>query len=129
MKVIARAVRFGLLMPRSPDPNMERSKALETDTPTDTSRKRLLNAIRMQPMDMTQCGLAAYINGVLQSARVDALTELFLAPAIPEADRKDAIETAFVKAMDKISDVLEANAKQIMVAGQAPGKLIRPNGH
>lgn len=96
--------------------------------PVAVARGRLLGIMRQVPMDPMQTGFAAYINGVLQSARVDALVDLYLHPPNATWTADEALQAAFIKAMNNISDALEANNRKIQVAGSVGAPGIHLNG-
>jgi hypothetical protein len=91
------------------------------------ARKRLLSALKAQPMDMMQVGFAAYVNGCLQSARVDALTELYLNPPNATFTLDDALQAAFARAMNRMAEAFEAQAPKIRVASGLPSAIARGN--
>ena len=91
----------------------------------EDAKKRLVNAAMHSPIDGQKLAINAYLNGILQSARVSALYEYLKAgPDFDhDAQRRDEyMDQLIVVELDKISTTLEdmiRQAPRIQVAGHA----------
>lgn len=78
------------------------------DSPQLTAAEhRLMKALQQQPLDPVQAGVAGYLNGAVQSCRIDALEDLFLNPPDPSVPRADALEAAYLSAVTKKAEQIE----------------------
>lgn len=93
----------------------------------------LRNIAMGQNMNSSQAGISAYVNSLLASCRLDALTELFVSPPNATWTREQALDAAILRALRyraaSMSAQIEAERSRIQVAtpGSAVSKLIRPN--
>ena len=62
------------------------------------------------PMNAQGAAMSAYVNGVLQSARIDALVELWSAPPNATWSKAKAYEAALLGALGQRAGDLEARA-------------------
>ncbi len=82
-----------------------------------TAQQRLAAAALKQPtLNPTSFGVSAYVNGILQSCRIDALVDLYLNPPNETWTRQEALDAALVRALNAKADLLEAEASRIQVA-------------
>lgn len=82
-----------------------------------TVQKRLYEAAMKQPgLNQASFGISAYINGVLQSARTDALVDLYLNPPNATWSPQEAWDAALLRALTAKAEQLEANIQQIQIA-------------
>lgn len=89
------------------------------------AQKRLYEAAMKQPgLNQASFGISAYINGVLQSARVDALIELYLNPPNATWSPQEALDAALLRALNAKADQLE---KQIPVIQTADRRIVAAN--
>lgn len=92
------------------------------ETPLQNAQNRVAKAALAQPMNPHQATIGSYINGILQSARITALTELWLNPPNDTWTRQEALNAAILKALNEIADRLEQSAQAVQIA-QAQPKL------
>lgn len=89
------------------------------------AQKRLYEAAMKQPgLNQASFGISAYINGILQSARVDALIELYLNPPNATWSPQEALDAALLRALNAKADQLE---KQIPVIQTADRRIVAAN--
>jgi hypothetical protein len=98
----------------------------DAEAELSAAQRRLLEAIKKQPLDPTGAAISAYANSVLQSARVDALAITLLEPQNGSwGSPKEAYESNLVAALNRLADALEANASRVQTA---PASILaRPN--
>ena len=91
-------------------------------SPLAEAQERLKKALMSQPIDITQVAAGAYINSALQSARIDALQELFLNPEPENASwsRKEQLEAAIARALNVKSEQVESHAQRVQIAQKTP---------
>ena len=80
------------------------------DSPIQIAQKRLADAAMGLPMNAQGAAMSAYVNGVLQSARIDALVELWSAPPNATWSKAEAYEAALLGALGQRAGDLEARA-------------------
>jgi hypothetical protein len=91
----------------------------------EDAKKRLVNAAMHSTIDPSRLAINAYLNGILQSARVSALYEYLKAGPDFDHDaekRDEYMDQLIVVELDKISTTLEdmiRNSPRIQVAGHA----------
>lgn len=90
------------------------------ETSLQTAQNRVAKAALMQPMNPNQAAISAYVNTILQSCRLDALTELWLNPPNGSWTPTEALEDAIVRALNKKAEMLESAVSGIQVAQTTP---------
>lgn len=82
-----------------------------------TAQKRLYEAAMKQPgLNQASFGISAYINGILQSARTDALTDLYLNPPNETWTKQEALDAAILRALTAKAEQLESQIQHVQVA-------------
>lgn len=90
------------------------------NTPLQIAQNRVAKAALMQPMNPNQAAISAYVNTILQSCRLDALTELWLNPPNGSWTPQEALEDAIVRALNKKAEMLQSALNAIQVPQGAP---------
>ena len=86
------------------------------------------------PMNPQGAAMSAYVNGILQSARVDALVELWTTEPNATWSRQEAYQVALLGALRQRTEQVKAktaeamrqieeNSKRIEVASAMPGSV------
>lgn len=89
------------------------------------AQKRLYEAAMKQPgLNQASFGISAYINSILQSARVDALIELYLNPPNGTWTAQEAVDAAILRALKAKAEQLE---QQIPVIQTADRRIVAAN--
>ena len=100
-------------------------------TPLQAAQERLAKACTAMPMNPMGAAISAYVSGALASARIDALTDLFLNPPNATWDRQEALDAAIVRHLTRRAEQLEADALKarnaLQVASAADARLLLPN--
>lgn len=110
-----------------------------TEEHTETSQievaqQALADAAMGVPMNPSGAAMSAYVNGILQSARVDALVELWWAPPNATWSREEAYNAALLGALhertkmliakgEELKKQIEAQRSKIEVASTMPGSV------
>jgi hypothetical protein len=92
----------------------------EPETPLQAAQQRLVKAAMQQRMDPIQAGLSAYINSMLQSVRLSALIEVYLAPQNATWTAQEALDAAILRNLTQLATDLENRASAIHVAQGVP---------
>lgn len=81
----------------------------------ESAQQRLAQAALKQPMHPGGAAISAYLNGMLQSARIDALIEVMV--DLPNGNQmQEAIDAAIVRHLNKKADELENQALKMTLA-------------
>lgn len=100
-------------------------------TPLQAAQERLAKACTAMPMNPAGAAISAYVNGTLASARIDALTDLFVNPPNASWDRQEALDAALIRHLNRRAEQLEAEAVKarnaLQVASAADARLLLPN--
>lgn len=92
------------------------------------AQERVCKAILRQPMNPMGAIIAAYTNAVLNSARVDALVNVYLNPPESPASRQVAYEAYLLAALEALESAFEQNASVIQAPnGNTPPIVARVN--
>lgn len=114
---------------------MEQETAQEPkQSALQAAQERLADAAMGIPMNPQGAAMSAYVNGALQSARIDALVELWVSPPNATWSKAEAYEAALLGALSQRAEVLEAKAieakeqieaasRKIEVASAMPGSV------
>lgn len=98
------------------------------DSPLQVAHKRLANAAMRQPMDPASAAISAYVNGMLQSARLSALIAFTLEPVLNATwTAEERFESLFIKFLGEASDLLETKAAQAPRLVAANGAALKAN--
>lgn len=106
----------------------------QAESPLQAAQKRLADAALGVPMNPQSASIAAYVNGILQSARVDALVELHITPPNASWSREEAYEATLLRALtdraltlelkaEEVKRQIAENEKRIEVATTMPGSV------
>lgn len=76
----------------------------------EQAQQRLANAALKQPMHPAGAAISAYVNGMLQSARIDALVDVLANPPNTTWSMAEAIDAAIVRALTRKAEELETQA-------------------
>jgi hypothetical protein len=76
----------------------------------EAAQARLARAATQMPMHPVAGAISAYVNSTLASARMDALTELWLTQ--PEGDKQEALNAALIKHLNRRAEQLEGEATE-----------------
>lgn len=90
----------------------------------ERAQRRLAQAALTQPMNPASAAISAYVNGMLQSARVDALTDVIANPPNGSWTMQEAIDAAVIQHLTKKAEELEAQALRMKLAQPAPASII-----
>lgn len=90
------------------------------ETPLQAAQNRLAKAALLQPMNPNQAAISAYINSILQTCRLDALTELWLAPPNSTWTPQEALDAAILRAVIARAEALESVANAVQIASASP---------
>lgn len=100
-------------------------------TPLQAAQERLAKACISMPMHPMGAAISSYVSGALASARIDALTDLFLDPPNASWNRQEALDAAIVRHLNRRAEQLEADALRarnaLQVASAADARLLLPN--
>jgi hypothetical protein len=86
------------------------------------AQERLVKAAQVQMLqgNPAQIAMSAYLNGILQSCRVDALVKLHVEPPNESWTPLEALNAAYLRAMTEKAEMLEKANTQIQVAQSTP---------
>lgn len=100
-------------------------------TPLELAQQRLAKACTAMPMNPVGAAISAYVNSTLASARLDALSELFVNPPNATWDRQEALDAALARHLNRRAEQLESEAAKahsaLQVASAADARLLVPH--
>lgn len=83
------------------------------ESPIQIAQKRLADAAMGVPMNAQGAAMSAYVNGVLQAARIDALQDLWMNPPNATWSKEEAYSASLLRALGERAEALEAKAVEM----------------
>lgn len=85
-------------------------------TPLQLLQQRVAQAALAQNMNPQGAALSAYVNGILQTARLNALQEILVNPPNATWSMQEAIDAAVARHLTQTAEALEAQAQRPRIA-------------